>query len=461
MLRRDGTLGWPARIALAALVGLGLAVSALTDSTTAALFLSYVLVGGVLAIRRPTNLVSWLVVAIAFSFIGTTSQPALDLKRLQSGTAPPDEEAWAWINTWSGSATFFLYAVLAAVFPTGRLPQGRWRRPLIVVLAASFALVLLTMFSPKLTLSAPSGEDILLPNPIGLIPDFPGIYQAMLAGFGATIAAFGVTIVSLLARYRGETETTRLQIRWLLAAISFVLVGITLGVGLGTVWGKALDGYVWIPVIIAYPTVPIAIAVAILRYRLYEIDRIVNRALVYGVVTAILAGVFAAVTILTQRLYVGLTGQKSDAAIVLTTLVVAALFAPVRKRVERIVDRYFKYDQRLFGAYREELRKTLDVLAPTPAAQRLAREAIAETGAVAAAVIGADGTIAASAGTWPAEPSITVPVNAGSAPLTAVLLGPRRDGRPHRPQTVAALGEVATMAALASAAIPIAVPAEV
>jgi hypothetical protein len=460
MLRRDGTLGWPARIALALLVVLGLVASVSSDAPTAALFLSYVLVGGLLAVRRPANLVSWLVIAIAFSFIGTTSQPVLDMKHLSSGTASLGDEVWAWVNTWSGSATFFFYAALAATFPSGKLPEGRWRRPLIVVLALSFAIVLASMFSAKLIVPASGSGDILVPNPFGLIPDFPGLAQAMLAGFGLTIAAFGVTIVSMLARYRRETDTTRLQLRWLLAAISFVLVGIVISVSLGTLWGTQLDGYVWIPVIVAYPTVPIAIAVAILRYRLYEIDRIVNRALVYGTVTAILAGLFAAVTLLTQRLFVGLTGQKSDAAIVLTTLAVAALFAPVRKRVEWLVDRYFKYDQRLFGAYREELRRTLDVLAPAPAAHRLAREALAETGAVAAAVIGAGGVVVATAGDWPAEPSITVPVNGGHAPLTAVLLGPRRDGRPHRPQAVAALGEVAAMAALASAAIP-AIPATV
>jgi hypothetical protein len=272
---------------------------------------------------------------------------------------------------------------------------------------------------------------------------------------------FALAIGNMLARYRAATDTTRLQLRWLLAAITFVCLAVTVGVLLGTLFGDQADGSIWIPAIIAYPTVPIAIGVAVLRYRLYEIDRIVNRALVYGTVTAILAGVFAAVTLLTQRIFVTLTGQKSDVAIVLTTLAVATLYTPVRRRVERLVDRYFKYDQRLFGAYRDELQRTLDVLSPAPAANRLAREAIMETGAVAAAVVGSDGGIVASAGSWPAEPATTVPVAAEGAPLVAVILGPRRDGRPHRPQAVAALGEVAALAAMASAAIPAGVVSEV
>jgi hypothetical protein len=271
--------------------------------------------------------------------------------------------------------------------------------------------------------------------------------------FPLTLGVAAMAVGNLLVRYRGADDTTRLQIRWLLVAVVFVLIGVVTGLILGALF-QQLGGNIWIPAIVAYPTVPIAIGVAILRYRLYEIDRIVNRAILYSAVTAILAGLFAAVTLLTQRVFVALTGQKSDAAIVLTTLGVATLYAPVRKQVERLVDRYFKYDQRLFGAYRDELRRTLDVLAPARAARRLAREALAETGAIAAAVVGADGAIIASAGEWPAETSTRIALSTDGAPLQALLLGARRDGRPHRAEAIAALGEVGGMAATASTALP-------
>ena len=460
MLRRDGTLSWPLRIALVAVCGAGLAVVATADPFATVFFVSYVVVGLVLAVRRPTNLVSWLLIGIAFGFIGTTTRVDLDIPHLKTGTASAGDEIWAWVSAWSGSATFVLFTALAATFPTGRLPAGRWRAPIVAGLSVGVASVVLAMIAPKLTVSTDGANDVLVPNPIGLIPDFDALQQVMLGSFLVVVAAFALGVASMLARYRGATETMRLQLRWLLAAISFVLFGISCGLVLGMLFGNQLDGSIWIPAIIAYPTVPVAVGLAVLRYRLYEIDRIVNRALVYGTVTAILAGVFAAVTLLTQRVFVALSGQRSDAAIVLTTLAVATLYTPVRKRVELLIDRYFKYDQRLFGAYREELRRTLEVLAAAPAALRLAREAVKETGAVAAAVIGSDGKVVASAGEWPAEPSITVPLNTGRAPLTAVVIGPRRDGRPHRPQAVAALGEVATLAALASGAIPAGVPAE-
>jgi hypothetical protein len=454
MLRPDGTLRWPPRLGLAILLAAGLFVATISDPFTTVFFLSYALVGGLLAIRRPRNSVSWLLIAIAFSFIGTTSRPALDIARLKLGTASVADELWVWVNTWSGYATFVLFAALAAAFPSGRLPRGTWRMPILGGLVLGLAVVILAMFGPQLTPSTNGVDTILVPNPIGFFPE--SAISSMVPTFGIILilAALAVSIASMVARYRGGNEITRLQLRWLLVAIVFVLVGVVTGLLLGTFFPQ-LEAVVWIPAIIAYPTVPAAIGVAILRYRLYEIDRIVNRAIVYGAVTAILAGVFAAVTLLTQRTFVALTGQKSDAAIVLTTLAVATLYTPLRKQVERVVDLYFKYDQRIFGAYREELRRTLGVLSPEPAAQRLAREAFAETGAVGAAVVGPDGAVMASAGHWPAEASTTIALDADGAPLRAILLGSRRDGRPHRPQTVAALREVAAMAAIASAAIPI------
>ena len=454
MLRRDGTLAYPARIVLAIVAAAGLYIASTSDPFTTLFFVSYAVVGGILTIRRPKNLISWLLIALAFSFIGTTDRADIDIARVKAGTGSVGDEIWVWVSSWSGAGTFMLFTVLAATFPSGRLPVGRWRRAIVVALTADLVVLLLMMFTPRLSVSTNGANDILVPNPLGIIPYFPGLAQAMIASFVIVLGGFAVAVASLITRYRGAAETLRLQIQWLLASITFVLIGIVFGLVLGSLIPDQLGGTIWIPAVIAYPTVPIAIGVAILRYRLYEIDRIINRALVYGTVTAVLAGAFAAVTLLTQRIFVGLTGQRSDAAIVLTTLAVAALFAPLRKRVEWVVDRYFKYDQRLFGAYREELRRAIDVLAPAPAAHRLAREALAETGAIAAAVVGNDGAVVASAGAWPAEALVTIPVDAEGAPLTAVLLGARRDGRPHRPQAVAALGEVAALAAIASAAIP-------
>ncbi len=457
MLRSDGSLAFWARAVLFAAVAAGL-YFATTDPFTTFFFVTYAIVGALLAIRRPTNLVSWLLIGIAFAFIGTTSRPAIDYPRVMTGTASFGDELWVWIGAWSGAAAFVLFTVLAATFPSGRLPTGRWRRPLIAAIGVGLCIVAVSMFAPKVPVT-PDDTEILVPNPLGLLPDFPQFQQVMLTVFGGVIVAFALAVASMVTRYRSASETTRLQLRWLLVSIVFVLFGIISGLVLGTIF-PGLDGAEWTVAIVAYPTVPIAVAVAVLRYRLYEIDRIVNRALLYGTMTAILAGVFAGVTALSQRIFVAMTGQKSDAAIVLTTLAVATLYAPLRKPVEAIIDRYFKYDQRLFGAYRDELRRALNVMAPHLAAQKLAHEALGETGAIGVAVAASDGSVLASAGKWPADPLIEIAVRANGAPFSAVLLGPRHDQRPHRAQVVASLGDIASMAALASSAIQAGVEGE-
>jgi hypothetical protein len=440
MVRSDGTLAFPARIALIALAVVGLALAG-ADPFTLISFVAYLAIGVLLAIKRPDTIVSWLLIGIAFSFIGTTTQPGVDVQGLIDGTAPPYDRIVTWVGVWSGMAVFVLYTALAAVFPTGKLPAGRWGRALKVVLTLGAAMVVLSAIAP--TVAVTEGDVMVaVPNPFGLLPSGPLSDVGQVISLGVVLAGLAIAVASLLTRYHGAVDVARLQMRWLLAAISFVLLGLVLGIGLTAISGDALGGVVWIPVLVAYPTVPIAIGIAIFRYRLYEIDRIVNRALVYGAVTAILAGVFAAASALSQRVFITVTGESSDAGIVLTTLAVATAYTPVRKRVESFVDRYFKYEQRRFGAYRDELDRLLELVDPVHAAGRLAREAVAETGAIGAAVTGTNGHVLATAGKWPSATTVTVAIGF-DAPLGAILLGPRRGGRPYDPAVVESLGEIA------------------
>jgi hypothetical protein len=144
---------------------------------------------------------------------------------------------------------------------------------------------------------------------------------------------------------------------------------------------------------------------------------------------------------------VSVAGQSSDAAVVLETLVVVAVYAPARKRVEAVVDRYFKYDQRAYGPYLDELRRLLNLVEPRRAAARLAREAMTHTGATGVAVTGRGGSVVATAGMWPAEPSVAVPIEVDGSPLAAVLVGPRSDGKPHPPARLRDLADAGALAA--------------
>jgi hypothetical protein len=199
---------------------------------------------------------------------------------------------------------------------------------------------------------------------------------------------------------------------------------------------------------------PIAIGIAIMRYRLYDIDRLINRALVYGSLTAILAGIFTAAVGLAQRLFVATTGESSDVAIVITTLVVATLYAPLRKRLEAIVDRHFKYEDREFGAYRDDIVRVLEVIEPRRAAERLAAEAVRELEAIGGAVVDAADVATASAGDWPVPAVVRLPIPGGHDRLSTILVGARRDGRPHDPRTIVQLEDTARMVATAVAAVP-------
>jgi hypothetical protein len=447
LVRSDGTLAYPMRIALILLSAVGL-VLAVADPITLLFFLSYLAIGVLLAIRRPNTIVSWLLIAIALSFTGTTSQPGVDVQGLIDGTASLYDKIVTWAAMWSGQLLFMLYAVLAALFPSGALPAGRWGRTLRIVLPLSAIVVLLSAIGPTADVNQ-DGETVQVPNPFGLIPAGPIAELGQIVGFCVAIGAIAIAVASLLARYRTSTGTARLQLRWLFAAITFVLFGILFGILATVLTGDQFGGLIWLPAVVAYLAVPIAVAVAIFRYRLYQIDRIVNRALVYGAVTAILAGVFAAATALSQRVFVTLTGESSDASVVLTTLAVATAYTPVRKRVESFVDRYFKYEQRRYGAYRDELHRLLGLVDPVHAARRLATEALAETRAIGAAVIDLDGRVLASAGQWPTNSTTAVAIRVPGTHVGSILLGPRRDGEPHDAAALKTLAEVAIMAAAA------------
>jgi hypothetical protein len=447
VIRADGSLKLLPRLALVALLG-GVTIYALADPITLVFQASYSLVGVLLAIRRPRNPVGWLLIGISLAFVGTTTRD-VDVAAVQALRAEPRDVFLVWLGSWTGGLAWLLYGTLAMVFPSGRLPEGpRGRRIARGALWIGLLVVVASMVGTPVTTvyDAANPEGIEVPVSLSVVPPTPEVRAAGAIVLAILLGVILTGIGFMLLRYRKADNETRLQIRWVLAAIVFVLLAILTGLLLTFLTG-GLGGLEWLPAVIAYPTIPGAVAVAILRYRLFEIDRIVNRALVYGSVTAILAGILAAATAFSQRVLVELAGGSSEFAIVAITLVVATLYTPLRKRVETVVDRYFKYEQRQFGAYREELTRFATLLDPDRAAMRLTSETLRETQARGVAVVGTHGHLVASAGAWPSAIEARVAVEPGGGPFAAVLVGPRVDGRGHSSAT---LDAVATIGALAN-----------
>jgi MFS family permease len=294
--------------------------------------LAFSTVGALVASRRPRNPIGWIMCAAAIAYaIG-----GLGAARAQASEAP--HMVHQWLGSWIwGLGIGLAGTFLLLLFPDGALPSRRWRPVAWVASLGMSAFVIGAAFGPEL-----AGTTIR--NPIG-IDGFIGqgleiLQQGIVVVVGATLAS----VLSLVLRFRRSTDEERHQLKWLTYAASLValaVVGASLVSGLSAP-SDASDNIQNGLITGAMATVPIAIGIAILRYRLYEIDRIINRTLVYIPLVAIIGGLATAMIPLSQRMFMALTGNTSDAAIVLTTLFVAAFVTPIRKRIEAAVEGRFR-----------------------------------------------------------------------------------------------------------------------
>jgi hypothetical protein len=384
---RLGRVELLARAGVLVAVAAGGVVAAISGSAIV-VYVPYATVGAVLIVRRPGNGIGWLLAAIAWAFAVGFLPVRATVEGLKTLTAPPIVLAVAWFKSSSLPLTFALVACLAIVFPTGRLPVGRWRRPATLLLLAMSAITLSAAILPVVFVQ-PDGLDhaVAMPNPLRLLPlgrldAGPGAFPAA-AGL-VTFALLVASIASMLVRYTRSDGIERLQLRWLVTGLAAVAIAVPVGFLLFAAFGSAIEGAAWLPAIAAFTLPPIAIGIAVLRYRLYEIDRIINRAIVYALLTAILAGGSAAVIALAQRLFSSVIGPGSDVTIVLTTLLVVSAFTPVKTRLQAIVDRWFKeaHDPEAeFEAFVAEIHGTLGQPDLDRALHRFLEVAVAAFGA--------------------------------------------------------------------------------
>ncbi len=193
---------------------------------------------------------------------------------------------------------------------------------------------------------------------------------------------------------------------------------------------------------------PVALSVAIMRYRLLEADMLANQALVYGTLTAILAGAFTALIALSQRLFIGLTGERSDAALVLTTLIVASASAPIKARVQAFVDRQFRDSSQLpqpLRSFGDEVRSYVQLNDPIQISRRLLDESARALGAQSAAITlyaGSAQETLLTYGAWRGEAWTSIPLRYGDERLGLMLLGPRPRGGPYTRREVESLQRI-------------------
>jgi hypothetical protein len=224
---------------------------------------------------------------------------------------------------------------VAIAFPDGRVPSPRWRLPIGIVVCVVGVGTLLQLVRPGPLLVGGPASGARNPFGIEALATFGGFaYVAVSLGLVA-ITILGVAAV--IVRYRRGDPTERQQQRWFLAAVSLAAVPFALTV-LPWTGGPQMALVAAVGLIL----VPVSVGIAVTRYRLYEIDHLISRTLVYVPLTALLAGLYAAVVSLLQRVFQSATGDRSDAAIIISTLVLASVFTPLRKWLEGIVDRRFK-----------------------------------------------------------------------------------------------------------------------
>jgi hypothetical protein len=359
-------------LARSAFIGLGFVVglfvcALMADFDGIVLYVAYAGVGSYLAIRRPRNSIGWLLVVTGWALgAGSTRITQALLETLAAAT--PWDAIRIWVSGCLWAVAFVALLAITLVFPSGHLPIGGGRRPSQVALGAATMLALLLAVTPTINLNVDTGQAQLVPNPFTLFPDeaaWPAVLSTNVL-YTLLGVVFALGVGSLLVRFRRSSGIARLQFRWLVASLALVIAGTIAWVVLAVV--VSWTGPSLFFVLATYPAVPIAITIAVLRYRLFEVDRVISRTLAYAGVTATLALVFVAGVLGLQALLEQFVGGNTI-AVAASTLVVAALFQPLRRRVQAVVDRRFnraRYDaQRTVEAFTAQLRDETDLGAVT------------------------------------------------------------------------------------------------
>jgi hypothetical protein len=350
-----------------ALLGIGLAIQEVVGYATATqqegwvaqvalllAFLSFATVGALVSSRQPRNAVGWI-----FSGVGLLVGLSVAGGEYANYVFVEEPGKWpggylaGWFYVWTWYPSITLIALLPLLFPDGRVPGRRWR-PVLWGLVIGIGFVsALGWFKP-----GPMNDDPPWPaNPLGIdaVESIYGKAEAAAAVFILLLLA--ASAASMVVRFRRSRGDERQQLKWMTFAVVVLVVSVVVSPVVGGDFGDVIFA-------VTISLVPAATAVAMFKYRLYEIDRVISRTLVYASLTVILGAAYAGLVLAGQAVFSSFAGG-SNLAIAGSTLVVAALFLPLRARVQRFVDRRFyrrRYDaQRTLEAFGSRLREEIDL----------------------------------------------------------------------------------------------------
>jgi hypothetical protein len=342
---------------------------------------TFPIVGWLVATRRPENAIGWVFLGVGLSqalvtFGGRYAMVGLDL----APGSLPAADIVAWISVWSWAPGFtLLLTATVLLFPDGRPPSRRWW-PVLWAAGLAMTMIVVPMAiatwgirGPALLGSGPSPEDLAGPAAT-LLP-------LVNVGLVLLLLCAAVSIVGLIVRFRRSAGVARAQLKWFVGA-GIVEISLLVATSLVELPIPALN---MLLAILVAPLVPIAAGIAILRYHLYDIDRIVSRTLSYTILTGLLAALFAGLVLGLQDVLASITGAGT-LAVAASTLAVAALFQPLRRRVQRTVDRRFdraRYDgERVATALSSRLRDETDLALVRGEIEEAVRQALAPSSTV-------------------------------------------------------------------------------